>query len=132
MRLGRLPLSAGLVLSLASCAGSQDSAAASVAEQLLQAVADGDGQGACAVLAPAARAELEDSSGKPCAEAVLEEDVGAASSPERIQVYDLMAQVRFASGTVFLSRFDGEWLVTGAACTPQPADQPYDCRIQVS
>ena len=136
MQLGRSALVPGLlpglVLALASCAGSQDSAVAPVAQRLLQAVEDQDGTAACAVLAPAARAELEDASGQPCAVAVLGEDVGTASSPERVEVYDLMAQVRFESGTVFLYRFAGEWLVTGAACTPRPGGEAYDCSIQVS
>lgn len=42
-----------------------------------------------------------------------------------------MAQARFESDTVFLSRFDGEWLVVAAACTPV-SGHPYDCSIQVS
>ena len=117
---------------LTACAGTQDHAAGTAAQRLLDAVARGDGADACAVLAPAARTELEDTSGQPCREAVLEEDVGSASTPEAVEVYDRMAQVRFASGTVFLSRFDGEWLVVGAACTPEPGDRPYDCSIQVS
>ncbi len=119
-------------LALTSCVGTQDEAAGTAAQRLLDAVAQGDGASACAVLAPAARAELEDTSGKPCPEAVLDEDVGSASTPEAVEVYDRMAQVRFASGPVFLSRFDGEWLVVGAACTPEPGDRPYDCSIQVS
>ncbi len=119
-------------LALTSCAGTQDDAAGTAARRLLDAVAQDDGAAACAVLAPAARTELEDTSGKPCPEAVLEEDVGSASAPQAVEVYDRMAQVRFASGPVFLSRFDGEWLVVGAACTPEPGDRPYDCSIQVS
>jgi hypothetical protein len=121
-----------VALALTSCAGTQDAEAASVAQDLLAAVDERDGERACALLAPAARSELEDTSGKPCDEAVLEEDVGEASSPAAVEVYDSMAQVRFDSGTVFLSTFDGHWLVVGAACTPKPGDQPYDCSIQVS
>jgi hypothetical protein len=119
-------------LKLTSCAGTQDEAAGSAAHDFLAAVQARDGRGACALMAPAARTELETSSGKPCPEAVVEEAQGEVSTPRSVHVYDSMAQVRFDSETLFLSRFDGDWLVIGAACTAKPGDQPYDCSIQVS
>jgi hypothetical protein len=115
---------------LAACAGAQDDEATAVAEQLVAAVDGGRGDEACGLLAPAARSELESSSGKPCAQAVLEEKVGPAGTSPRVEVFQTMAQVRFADDAVFLSRFDGAWLVVGAACTPQAA-RPYDCSISV-
>lgn len=123
---GVLVLAGGLT----SCAGSQDDAATSVAQLLAAAVAGGHGDDACRLLAPAARTELEDSSGTPCAQAVLQERVGTGD-PVGVEVFDTMAQVRLEDDTVFLSRFDGDWLVVAAACTPQPPG-PYDCDIQVS
>lgn len=116
---------------MTSCAGTQDAAAASAAERLLLAVADQDGDTACSLLAPAARTELEQSSGGPCAESILEEGLGKDSAPLRVDVYDTMAQVHFASDTVFLSRFDGQWLIIAAACTRR-SGRPYDCSVQVS
>lgn len=113
------------------CGSGQDGAAASAALDLASAVGDRRGDDACRLLAPAARTELEDSSGKPCAEAVLEEDLGSATSPVDVQVFDTMARVRLAEDTVFLSRFDGTWLVIAAACTPR-GERPYDCGIQAS
>ncbi len=101
-----------------------------MAQQWLDAVGHGEGGRACELLAPGARNELEQSSGSPCAEAVLEEDVGEAGEPV-VTVFDTAAQVRFASETVFLSRFDGDWLIIAAACTPRAA-RPYDCSIKVS
>jgi len=121
-----------VVPTLAACAGTQDEPAASAAQDFLSRAQQRDGAGACDLLAPAARSGLEDASGKACDEAVLEEDTGAASPPIDVEVYDSMAQVRFESGTVFLSTFDGDWLVVGAACTRRPGDQPYDCSIEVS
>lgn len=113
---------------LAGCADAAKSDAADVAEQLLAAVADGDGETACSVLSPAARDELEQSSGRPCAQAILEEDLGP--QPVRdVHVFNTMAEVRFSDQAVFLARFDGGWRVTAAACTPVP-DRPYDCSIQ--
>lgn len=93
---------------------------------------DEQGEEACSLLAPAARSELESSTGRPCPEAVLEEDLGVPTSSPRVEVYDTMAQVRYDDETVFLSRFDGAWLVVAAACTPNPRQLPYDCGIQVS
>ena len=121
-----------LVAALSGCAGTQDEPAGSTAQDFLGAVEAQDGRAACALLAPAARAELEDSSGAPCAEAVLEEDLGGPSSSSTVEVYDSMAQVRSGPETLFLAQFDGDWLVIGAACTARPGDQPYDCSIQVS
>ena len=120
-------LTTGLVL-LAGCAGTQDSATGSVAEQLVEAVRDGDGAAACDLLAPPTRSELESSSGSPCEEAILEEDLGDGSGDVRVEVYDTSAQVRLGGDTMFLSRYDGHWLVVAAACTPVPG-RPYDCSI---
>ncbi len=115
-------------LALTSCAGTQDAPARSAAQDFLAAVQANDGQGACSLLAPAARAELESSSGMPCREAVLEEPLGGSSTPSSVDVFDSMAQVRLGADTLFLSRYDGRWRVVAAACTPVP-DQPYDCSI---
>jgi hypothetical protein len=116
------------VAALSGCAGSQDDAAMTTALGLLDAAAGGDGPAACAVLAAPTRDELEQSSGKPCEEAVLQEDLGAASGVDRVDVFDSTARVVAGSQTVFLSRYDGRWKVVAAACTPVP-DRPYDCSI---
>lgn len=119
---------AAVALLTSGCAGSQDEPVARTAEQLLSAVDSGDGAAACALLAPATRSELESTSGSPCEEAVLEEDLGPPGTAGRTQVFDTMAQTVVGPETLFLSRFDGEWLVTAAACTPVPGG-PYDCSI---
>ncbi|WP_246861916.1 hypothetical protein [Nocardioides sp. SYSU D00065] len=125
---------AGCALVLAGCAGAQDDAALSAARQLLAAARDSDGTAACALLAPATRSELEQTSGRPCERAILEEDLGQGGDPEegaeegRVEVFDSMAQAVVGRDRVFLSRFDGRWLVVAAACTPV-ADRPYDCSI---
>jgi hypothetical protein len=124
----RLVLAIPAVLLLAGCAGSQDAAAGSAAQDLLDAVRDGDGAAACAALAAPTREELEQTSGKACPTAVLEEDLSGSTGAVRVQVFDSMAQVRVGTETVFLSRFDGTWLVVAAACTDVPR-KPYDCSI---
>jgi hypothetical protein len=116
---------------LGSCAASDDQAVSSVAEQLLVAASEQQGTEACSLMAPGAVKELEDSSGQSCDQAILEEDLGAAGEPLGVQVFGTMAQVRFETDTVFLSRFDGKWLVVAAACVPQ-SGRPFDCDIQVS
>ena len=131
-RLATVVACGAAALSFSGCAGTQDEPAATVAQDFLDHVEEGDGEAACSLLAPAARSELEDAGDQPCGEAVLEEDTGTATRPVEVQVYDSMAQVRFGAATVFLSTFDGDWLVVGAACTATPGDQPYDCSIQVS
>jgi hypothetical protein len=122
-------LAAACVVALAGCAGSQDEPAASAAQQLLGAAHAGDGEAACAVLAPAVRGELEQQSGQPCERAVLDEDLGDGTTDvDAVDVFDSMAKVVAGGQTLFLSRFDGGWKVVGAACTPV-AGEPYDCSI---
>jgi hypothetical protein len=113
---------------LSSCGGAQDAAAGSAAERLLAAVEQRDGDTACSLLAPAARSELEQTSGLPCEEAVLDEELGSGQAPVEVEVFDTMAQAVVGPETIFLSRFDGRWLVIAAACTSVP-DRPYDCSI---
>jgi hypothetical protein len=113
---------------LAGCGNSEDAAAEDVARRLLEATSRSDGPGACELLSPHTSAELEQSTGEPCEQAILDEDIGGGGAVRDAQVFDSMAQVRFDDETVFLSRFDSGWLVVATACTPQPA-RPYDCSV---
>ena len=126
--LARAGLAVCGALVLTGCAGTQDGPAAAAARALLEAAQAGDGAAACALLAPAARSELEKTSGTPCAEAVLEEDLGSGTGDVGVEVYDTTAQVKVGSDALFLSRFDGDWLVIAAACTAV-VGRPYDCSI---
>lgn len=111
-----------------ACGATQDADVSRAATGLLRAFESGDGAGACALLAPPVRTELEDTAGAPCAEAVLEEDLGTGADATDVQVFDTMARAVVGSETLFLSRFDGRWLVVGAACDPV-AGKPYDCAV---
>ncbi|HYF73101.1 MAG TPA: hypothetical protein VD864_09785 [Nocardioides sp.] len=111
------------------CAGSQDDQARRVADGFYAAIGSGEGSTACAALAPETVKELEQSSGAPCARALLEEELSAAGEARSVSVFGTMAQVRYADDTVFLARFGATWRVMAAACTPQPPG-PYDCRIK--
>lgn len=118
-----------LGLSLSGCGGSQDAAVADLAERFRGAVADGDGAAACALLAPATRGELEQSTGKECAAAILEEAPGARGEGGDVQVFGTMAQVRGDGDTVFLTRMPDGWRVLAAGCAPR-AKAPYECAVK--
>jgi hypothetical protein len=116
---------------LAGCAsvGERGDAAAAVATRLLTAVDDQNGAAACAVLAPNTASEVEQSAGKPCAQAILDEDLPAPGSVTGTDVYGQWAQVRLSDDAVFLAVFTGGWRVVAAGCRPRQ-DRPYDCVLQ--
>jgi hypothetical protein len=123
-----------LALTLVSgCAsvGNRAESAASVAVRFLRHVADGDGDAACAALAPATMAELEQSEQKPCRQAILDEDLPGPGEAGKTSVYGQWAQVQLTGETVFLAAFPGGWRVVAAGCTPQ-GDRTYDCLLQGS
>src|SRR4051812_11545509 len=94
---------------LVGCGSVEDrgDAAASVASRMLSAVQAEDGAGACGVLAPDTISELEESAGKPCAEAILDEELPAPGTVTGTDVYGQRARVRLTSDTVFLGIFPG-------------------------
>jgi hypothetical protein len=113
---------------LGGCSSAQDGAVRDLAGRFYAAVAADDGDSACDLLAPATRSELEQSAGRPCAQAVLNEDVPEVGEPAGIEVFGVMAQVRFAGETAFLTRFADGWRIVAAACTPTA--NRYDCSIE--
>jgi hypothetical protein len=118
-----------LGLSLSACGGSQDAAASDVAARFFEAVAQDDGTAACAQLTPATRGELEQSSGKDCATAILEEVSDVRGDGGDVEVYGTMAQVRWGDGAVFLTRMPDGWRILATGCAPR-ADAPYDCAVK--
>jgi hypothetical protein len=123
-----LPLA---VVALAGCAsvGGRAEAAAAVATRLLTAVQSKDGAAACALLAPDTASEVEQSGGKPCAEAILDENLPGPGAVTGTAVYGQWAQVRDGTDTVFLAVFPGGWRVVAAGCKPR-GDRPYNCEVQ--
>jgi hypothetical protein len=119
------------VAALPGCAaaGGRGRAAADVATRLLTAVQGKDGAAACALLAPDTASEVEQSGGKPCPEAILDEDLPGPSAVTGTAVYGQWAQVRIGTDTVFLGAFRGGWRVVAAGCKSR-GDRPYDCEVQ--
>jgi hypothetical protein len=128
----KITMLAVLALALTGCAsvGNREQAAAAVATRLLTAVDGKDGATACAALAPDTASEVQQSAdGKPCAQAILDEDLPKPGPVTGTAVYGQWAQVRLADDTVFLAVFRGGWRVVAAGCRPR-ASRPYDCQVQ--
>jgi hypothetical protein len=120
-----------LILTVAGCAstGDREAAASATAQRLSSAIQAGDGPAACADLAPETAAEVAQSAGKPCAEAVLDEDLPDPGDVRAVSVYGQWAQVRTSTDTLFLAVFPGGWRVVAAGCEAQ-GNRPYDCQVQ--
>jgi hypothetical protein len=99
-----------------------------VARDFYQAVDRGDGAAACTLLTPATRSELEQSSGKRCDVAILEEASDVRGDATVVEVFDSMAQVRWGEQAAFLTRMQDGWRLTALACTPR-SEGPYDCKV---
>jgi len=127
--LSRLAALPAAILVLAGCAsvGHREDAAAAVAMRLLNAVAAGDGEAACAILAPDTAESVAEE--EPCAEAILDAKLPRPGTVVGADVYGQWAQVRLDDDTVFLAAFPGGWRVVAAGCTPR-ADQPYRCAVE--
>jgi hypothetical protein len=112
-----------------AAAGGRGEAADVVADRLLTAVQNEDGATACALLSPGTASEVEQSGGKACAEAILDEDLPEPGAVTATAVYGQWAQVRIGEDTVFLAVFPGGWRVVAAGCRPN-GERPYDCDVQ--
>ncbi len=88
----------------------------------------GDGERACALLAPETRSTLEESAGQPCARAVLMEELPPLLRASTVRVYGGEAHAVFDVDIVFLSEFSDGWRVVAAGCEPR-GELPYDCAI---
>jgi hypothetical protein len=129
---------AGVVLSAvgllcSACGGPAGAAGAPAPEEVATrfhvAVSQGDGERACALLAPETRRELVQSAQQACPRAVVAEDIPDVGAVQEIHRFGTQAQVRLAGDTVFLGEFAGGWRVVAAACSPRPV-LPYDCLVK--
>src|SRR4051812_37267491 len=127
--LGTLFLGALLVTGCSGTVGDRSAAASATAKRFAAAIRGRDFDGGCALLAPETRRELEDSAGKPCPQALEEEDPPPLGREAGVAVYGEHAEIRGDQDTVFLARFGGSWRVVAAGCKRRP-DAPYDCAIK--
>jgi len=113
---------AAAVLATGGCGGTSDAAVSSVSDTFRRA---------CALLSAQTVSDLEQSSGRPCATAVLQEHVPTTGDPTAVEVYGRMAQVRYADDTIFLSRFHQGWRLVAAGCQlASGAAQRFDCQVK--
>lgn len=109
--------------------GERTQGASAAATGFTDALRQGNGPRACALLAPNTFEELEQSEQTSCARAVIRERLPAGDTVRKVDVYGDQARVVVTDDTLFLSRFPSGWKVTAAGCTPRP-EQPYDCRVK--
>jgi hypothetical protein len=114
------------MLALAGCGSPGSGTARRVAVEFEQALGARQAAHACDLLAPRTKSELEQSAGKSCPQALLEEDLPDAGEPADAEVFGTSAQVRFGNDVLFLGEYQGGWKVVAAGCTPRPK-LPYDC-----
>lgn len=125
----RLAIRVAALLVLATgCGSGHEDAVRQIGLDYGEAVAQQDWAAACELLAPSTRSELEQSSGKSCAEALPEEQPPAVRDDADVHVYGTQAQLDFPGETLFLSQYDGRWRIVAAVCTPRP-ERPYDCVV---
>jgi uncharacterized lipoprotein NlpE involved in copper resistance len=107
---------------LVACASQSDQdSAAAAAERFLHA-AGTDPAAACALLTPRARAELETSEGQSCAQALPSLD----GTVRQADTWSDQARVDTDDGTLYLTEFDTDWLVSAAGCRSN-GDAPALC-----
>ncbi|MDT7539212.1 MAG: hypothetical protein QOI82_2797 [Actinomycetota bacterium] len=126
------PRAALLVIPLllaAGCGSGATGGPSRVALGFAQAVAAHDGAKACSLIAPATKAELESSEGKPCSDAILSQQVPESTSVRSAEQYGLESRVVLDKDVVFVSRFSIGWRVVAAVCKDRGEKLPYDCQI---
>lgn len=116
-------------MAAAACGGSGPSAPAAVALGLHAAVAVGDGDAACALLAPATLRTLESDEGTDCADAILRVNLPDAERESASDVFSGQARVVLDADTVFLAELEDGWRVVAAGCLAR-GDSPYDCALE--
>ncbi|MGW6862520.1 hypothetical protein [Streptomyces xanthophaeus] len=126
-------LCAGAVAVLVSGCGAPSArvdGARAAGERFERALASGDHEAACRLLAPETSGQLEQGEGRACREALGEEGLPMAGAVRTTEVYGRQAMLRLVGDTLFLSQFSGGWKVVAAGCTPQGVQQPYQCVLK--
>jgi hypothetical protein len=93
-----------------------------------RAVADGDAEAACGLLARSVVESLEQSDGS-CPQGVQQAGLDDPGELTGSEVWGSSGLVTFTGGDVFLTVVDGRWRVTAAGCT-QHEESPADCDLE--
>ena len=136
-RLPAMPWLVAATVAVAGCAGPDATDATDAVTAFTQALDEGDGSAACALLLPDAADSLEQDTGEPCAQAVVDpegpfgETIGApgAADVADVHVAGRQAQVVTGADTYFLALSGDGWVLTAAVCEAR-ADRPYDCEVE--
>ncbi|MGW5638554.1 hypothetical protein [Streptomyces sp. NPDC003832] len=127
-RVPAVAASAALLVGCGASAARLDGARGAATE-FEEALARTDYVGACALLAPQTRQELEDDAAATCARALAREELPPAGAVRGTQVYGRQALLRMTGDTLFLSQFDDGWKIVAAGCAPE-AGMPYRCSLK--
>jgi hypothetical protein len=116
-------------LLLGGCVPAETPAALDAAAGFQSRVTAEDWPAACDALSDEARASLEATAARPCAQALPR--LRLASDPVgEAEVWGDNAKVAIGPSALFLSRFTAGWRVTGAGCQPRGEELPYRCAVR--
>ena len=115
-------------LSAAGCGAQADGPAGDVASGFVAAIADGDGERACGLLADDTVEFVESSRDEDCPAVLAALDLPSDPVSE-LQVWGDGAQARTAGDTLFLRDGPSGWRVVAAGCTSRTSG-PYSCELE--
>ncbi|HLU75835.1 MAG TPA: hypothetical protein VKZ82_26905 [Nonomuraea sp.] len=122
-------LLAGVLLTALAAGCAADTAgAARAAERFTAALAAGQAEVACGLLARKTAEKLP-GPGQSCAAALRELRLRAGGPVTEVSVWGDEAQVRLEGDTLFLRHFGDGWRVVAAGCVPV-RDLPYECEVE--
>lgn len=125
-------LLAAAVLSGCGASAAREDGALRTGRGFAAALAAGEYETACALLAPASKEQMVEDEEAPCGPALRSADVPPGGAALGVEVYGRQALVRMEDDTLFLSLFDHGWRVTAAGCEPRSGDVPYRCSVKGS
>jgi hypothetical protein len=122
---------AALLAVLAGCSGTpgNDAVAGNVTAHFAEALAAGDADTACTLLATQTRATLEAETGESCTDAIVALQLPAGGTVHSTKAYARAAESVLDFDVIFLSLEPTGWKVTAAGCRERPG-LPYQCELK--
>jgi hypothetical protein len=120
------------VIGVSACGTTQRSSdAAAVVDRFYRALAQQEGEAACAELIKETESKLERQERKPCRQAILDLRLPRNATATTTSVYVTSASVLTTpSGTTFLDESADGWEISAAGCKRAAPDMPYDCALE--